>query len=50
MTDQSFKEIRVQELQQRLIQDGSNLQLLDVREPQEIAIAQISGFVNLPLS
>ncbi|MEY3256602.1 MAG: hypothetical protein RLZZ29_1737 [Cyanobacteriota bacterium] len=50
MTDESFKEIGVQELQQRLTQDSSNLQLIDVREPQEVAIAQISGFVNLPLS
>jgi rhodanese-related sulfurtransferase len=26
------------------------VQLIDVREPEEIAIAQINGFINLPLS
>ncbi|MDX2214673.1 MAG: rhodanese-like domain-containing protein [Oculatellaceae cyanobacterium bins.114] len=26
------------------------LQLIDVREPEELAIAQLEGFVNLPLS
>ncbi|HEY9816814.1 MAG TPA: rhodanese-like domain-containing protein [Candidatus Obscuribacterales bacterium] len=26
------------------------LQLLDVREPQEVAIAHLEGFMNLPLS
>lgn len=26
------------------------VQLVDVREPQELAIAQVPGFINLPLS
>ncbi|MEA5575751.1 rhodanese-like domain-containing protein [Anabaena sp. UHCC 0451] len=50
MTGQSFSEISVQELAQRLAQGDSGLQLIDVREPQELAISQINGFVNLPLS
>lgn len=50
MTAQSFSEISVQELAQRLAQGDSGLQLIDVREPQEVAISQLDGFVNLPLS
>jgi rhodanese-related sulfurtransferase len=26
------------------------VQLVDVREPEELAIAQIDGFINLPLN
>lgn len=48
-----FAQIDVEELAQRLEtlenQDGQ-LQLIDVREPQEVAIASINGFTNLPLS
>jgi rhodanese-related sulfurtransferase len=46
----------VEVLAERLTQAAENpvvaapLQLIDVREPQEIAIAQVDGFVNLPLS
>ena len=40
--------ISVTELGDRLAEP--NLQLIDVREPEELAIAQIDGFVNLPLS
>lgn len=29
---------------------GNNLQLIDVREPEELAIARLPGFINLPLS
>lgn len=29
---------------------GSDLQLIDVREPSELAIASLDGFMNLPLS
>jgi rhodanese-related sulfurtransferase len=29
---------------------GTPLQLIDVREPQELAIAQLDGFIHLPLS
>ncbi|MEM1172079.1 MAG: rhodanese-like domain-containing protein [Cyanobacteria bacterium P01_H01_bin.35] len=44
-------EITVQDLASRLI-DGipENLQLVDVREPQEVEIAFIKGFKALPLS
>lgn len=50
MTGQSFTEIKVKELAERLANADSGLQLIDVREPQEVAIAKIDGFVNLPLS
>ncbi|TAF08076.1 MAG: rhodanese-related sulfurtransferase [Nostocales cyanobacterium] len=50
MTGQSFREINVQQLAQRLAQGDPELQLIDVREPQELALSQINGFVNLPLS
>lgn len=54
MTAKSFgqpiSEISVEELAQRLSQNQPELQLVDVREPQEVAIASIEGFINLPLS
>jgi rhodanese-related sulfurtransferase len=50
MTGTSFSEIKVQELAERLANGDPGLQLIDVREPQELALAQINGFVNLPLS
>ncbi len=43
-------QISVEELAQRLSSGDANIQLVDVREPQELAIASIDGFVNLPLS
>ncbi|NET73855.1 MAG: rhodanese-related sulfurtransferase [Sphaerospermopsis sp. SIO1G2] len=48
--DQPLTQISVQELAQRLADHNSTLQLIDVREPQEVAIAKIDGFANLPLS
>ncbi|NJL10047.1 MAG: rhodanese-related sulfurtransferase [Calothrix sp. SM1_7_51] len=45
-----FPTISVEELRNRLSNGDDNLQLLDVREPQEIAIAKIEGFTNYPLS
>lgn len=54
MTGNSFSQpmnqISVEELAQRLSSGGASIQLVDVREPQELAIASIEGFVNLPLS
>ncbi|MBD2666644.1 rhodanese domain protein [Richelia sinica FACHB-800] len=54
MTGQSFgqpiTQITVEELAQRLAEGEAGLQLVDVREPQEVALARIEGFVNLPLS
>ncbi|PAX52137.1 rhodanese-like domain-containing protein [Brunnivagina elsteri] len=43
-------QINVKELQERLSSEGSQLQLVDVREQREIEIASIEGFTNLPLS
>jgi len=41
--------IRVEELAERLAA-GDRLQLVDVREPEELAIASLDQFQNLPLS
>jgi rhodanese-related sulfurtransferase len=53
MTNQSvnpaFTPISVKELANSLAAP-EGLQLIDVREPQEVAIAKIAGFDNLPLS
>jgi rhodanese-related sulfurtransferase len=46
---QPMNQIAVEELAQRLSSDDS-IQLVDVREPQEVRTASINGFVNLPLS
>lgn len=43
-------EITVQELALRLANKDSDLQLIDVREPHEVAIAHLEGFDVLPLS
>lgn len=48
--EQEFTQVSVEELGQRLSSQEPDLQLVDVREPQEVAIASIDGFVNLPLS
>ncbi|MBD1896712.1 rhodanese-like domain-containing protein [Coleofasciculus sp. FACHB-129] len=54
MSAQSFRQdipqISVEELASRLADSPESLQLVDVREPQEVAIASIEGFENLPLS
>jgi rhodanese-related sulfurtransferase len=54
MTDKSFAQpftqISVEYLAQCLTADEGTIQLIDVREPQELAISRIEGFVNLPLS
>lgn len=47
---QPLPQITVEELAQRLSSDDATVQLVDVREPQELDIAQIEGFVNFPLS
>ncbi|MBE9129704.1 MULTISPECIES: rhodanese-like domain-containing protein [unclassified Coleofasciculus] len=47
---QPISEISVEELAQRMAEFPGGLQLIDVREPQEVAIAQIEGFEVLPLS
>lgn len=48
---QSIPEITVEELALRLAEGFSEpVQLLDVREPEELEIARLQGFENLPLS
>lgn len=46
----SIPEISVEELAIRLAQKDSQLQLIDVREPNEVEIAYVDGFEVLPLS
>jgi rhodanese-related sulfurtransferase len=46
----SIPEITVHDLATRLREEPSTLQLIDVREPEEVAIARVEGFVVLPLS
>lgn len=48
--DQPISPISVRELAQLMAEAPDQLQLIDVREPDELAIAQIAGFTNLPLS
>jgi rhodanese-related sulfurtransferase len=48
--DQTFPQITVEELAKRLSSEDVGLQLVDVREPYEVDIASLQGFVNLPLS
>jgi rhodanese-related sulfurtransferase len=47
---QSFTQVTVEEFTQYLATADKHPQLIDVREPQEIDIASINGFINLPLS
>jgi rhodanese-related sulfurtransferase len=49
-SNQPVAQISVEELASRLAENTQGLQLLDVREPQEVAIAHIEGFEVLPLS
>jgi rhodanese-related sulfurtransferase len=46
----SFSEITVTELAIKLADNQGSYQLIDVREPQELAIAALPNFINLPLS
>lgn len=48
--DQSLPVISVAELATYLADRRNELQLIDVREPEEVAIAYIDGFEVLPLS
>lgn len=48
---QPIAQISVKELNQCLNSGSTEeLQLMDVREPEEVAIARVEGFDNLPLS
>jgi rhodanese-related sulfurtransferase len=48
--DANLLEITVEALAQRIAEADTPLQLIDVREPQEIAIAALPGFQVFPLS
>lgn len=45
-----FNEITVTDLAAKLATPDHNYQLVDVREPQELALASLPQFINLPLS
>lgn len=47
---QPIPQISVEELVQRRQELSDGLQLIDVREQEEVAIACLEGFKNLPLS
>jgi rhodanese-related sulfurtransferase len=49
-SDPAISEVSVDSFAQRMAQTDLSLQLLDVREPQELELANISGFQNVPLS
>jgi rhodanese-related sulfurtransferase len=46
----SIVEIEVEALVQRIAEEPAALQLIDVREPHEVEVANVESFVNLPLS
>jgi len=47
---QPIPQISVEALAMLLREAPDHLQLIDVREPQELALASLPGFQNLPLS
>src|ERR687885_1613218 len=47
---QPIAQISVEQLHQRMSDSPESLQLIDVREEEEVAIAHLEGFENLPLS
>ena len=47
---QPIAQITVEQLASRLAESRQGVQLLDVREPEEVAIARLDGFEVLPLS
>lgn len=46
----SMAQISVEEFARLWAANPNTLQLVDVREPQELELAQLEGFLNLPLS
>ncbi|NJP11445.1 MAG: rhodanese-related sulfurtransferase [Leptolyngbyaceae cyanobacterium RU_5_1] len=50
MYGSSTPEISVEELGRLLAEDRRDRQFVDVREPQELEMAKLAGFQNLPLS
>ncbi len=47
---QPIDQITVEDLAMSLATAPESVQLVDVREPNELAIARIDGFISLPLS
>jgi len=45
-----YQPLSVEEFAQRQVATDDDWQLIDVREPAEVEIASLEGFVNLPLS
>ncbi|MGB3201901.1 MAG: rhodanese-like domain-containing protein [Nodosilinea sp.] len=45
-----YESFSVEALAQRLAEADPTVQLIDVREPEEVETASLPGFVNLPLS
>ena len=45
-----YESLSVEDFAQRRTTADPELQLIDVREPSEIQLAKVDGFVNLPLS
>ncbi|MEB3293312.1 MAG: rhodanese-like domain-containing protein [Synechococcales bacterium] len=50
MSQPQLIQVSVEELAEKLANSSEPLQLVDVREPDELAIAALPGFINLPLS
>ncbi len=48
--NQPIAQIRVEDFAELWAAPESKLQLVDVREPEELAIARLDGFISLPLS
>jgi rhodanese-related sulfurtransferase len=46
----NFNEITVTELAEKMADNDRQYQFVDVREPQELAVVALPGFINLPLS
>ncbi|MEP0909975.1 rhodanese-like domain-containing protein [Leptolyngbya sp. GB1-A1] len=46
----TFDAITVEQLAERLKSQDDSAQLIDVREPEEVALSSLEGFLNLPLS
>jgi rhodanese-related sulfurtransferase len=50
MSEFFLAQISPEELSKVIAQESKQVQLIDVREPEEIAIASLPNFINLPLS
>jgi rhodanese-related sulfurtransferase len=50
MSPSELPQVSVSELAEKMATGLEQIQLVDVREPAELAIAALPGFINLPLS